>query len=256
MLRAAIAVALVAAGAVPAAAQHHHHGGGAEGGAGVQGAAGLTAEMGRVEAFSETREYQGLALMGSARWKSIELSAHLPLYRIELGPESHSGLGDVHLEAGWIALERPVEAGFSVALMPPLGSDEYGLAMGHWMIMGGGFARASRERVSGSAALGYGTTLGGDGHAEHGVTVWPPVAPMNAHEIRGTLQSRAALWRTLAATASMAAATPVGDGELLALVGGGIAVQLGRADVGLEASHGLAGHTAGLVLGSHLMFSF
>lgn len=254
----AIAAALLGLGAGTAAAQHHHHDHGTDGGsdAAVTGAAGLAVETGHVEAFGERREYQGVAFMGSARIGSFELAAHLPLYRIELGPESHAGLGDVHLEAGWIALHRPVEAGVTLAVMPPLGSDEYGLAMGHWMLMGGAFARASRGRASGSLSLGYSSTLGGEGHAEHGVPAWPPVSPMNAREIRAVVGARVALWRWLGAAASASAAAPVGDGDFLAQAGGGLVGQIDRFEVGVEASHGLAGHTAGLVVGSHFVFAF
>lgn len=253
----AIAAALIAFSAGTAAAQHHHdHGSAGDSDAAVTGAAGLAVETGHVDAFGEPRAYQGLSLMGGARVGSFELGAHVPLYRIELGAESHAGVGDVHVEAGWIALHHPVEAGVTLAVMPPIGSDEYGLAMGHWMLMGGGFARASRGRASGSVSLGYSSTLGGEGHAEHGVPAWPPVSPMNAREIRAVASARLALWRWLGAAASASGAAPVGDGDFLAMVGGGLVGQLDRFDVGVDASHGLAGHTAGLVVASHLLFSF
>lgn len=149
----------------------------------------------QVDAFGETRDYQGLAVMGGARFEAFELSGHVPFYRIELGPESHAGLGDVHAEAGWIALADSVEAGLSLAVMPPLGDDEFGLAMGHWMVMAG-------------------------------------------TEVQGALASRVVVWRAVGVTASAAAATPIGDGEFLALVGGGVSAQVGRMEASLEASHG------------------
>ncbi|HEY8143109.1 MAG TPA: hypothetical protein VIG06_10570 [Kofleriaceae bacterium] len=216
----------------------------------------MSLEVGRVEAYGAPRDYQGLAAMAAARFRFVEVAAHVPVYRIELGPDTYSGLGDVHFEVGWIAIQHPVEAGVAFAVMPPLGSDDHGLAMGHWMLMGSAFARASRGRVSGAATVGYGSRLGEGGHAAHGMPVWPPVAPMNAREIRGTLDARVALWRSLAATFAAAAAAPTGDGEVLGLVGGGLAAGLGRIEIGLTASHGVAGHTARLVIGSHMMISF
>ena len=48
----------------------------------------------------------------------------------------------------------------------------------------------------------------------------------------------------------------IGDGDVLALVGGGVGYRIGRMEVGLGVRHGLAGHTAGLVASSDVMASF
>jgi hypothetical protein len=241
-----------------AGAQHHHHGGGEDRGAGIQVHAGLSLEVGQVESFGGERDYQGLALMGGARWRRVELGLHVPFYRIELGSTWGEGLGDPHLEGRWIAVSRgAVEAGLSLAVMPPVGDDDRGLAMGHWMIMSGGLARVSRGRLTASASLGYGGAPGGGRHAEHGGGVWPPVAPMNTHEIEGSLHPQLMLGRGIRVGASLAGAVPLGDGERLALVGGGATIALGeRFELGVGLAHGFLGHPAGLRGTTHVMAAF
>jgi hypothetical protein len=248
---------LVALALLPgrALAQHHHH---APAGAQTIAAhAGLAFEVGRVDAFGGARDYQSIALMAGVQRGAIELLLHAPYYRIELGAEWGSGLGDVHAEVRWRAIERGAfAAGLSLALMPPIGDDDEGLAMGHWMIMTGGFARVSRGRLSAAAALAYGGGLGGGGHAEHGVDVWPPVAPMNAHEIEASLRPRLELGGGVAVSAGIAGAAPLGDGELIGLIDGGATIALGRFELGVRVGHGLAEHPGGLRGGTEVMASF
>ncbi len=248
----AAAVAIVAALPSAAAAQHHH----GAGGQGAQVHAGVSAEMGSVEFLGGDRDYQGLAVSAGVRLASIELAAHVPFYRIELGGEWGSGLGDPHLEARWMTLVGGLEVGPSLAVMPPVGDDGDGLGMGHWMIMAGGTARATRGRLAASASLGYGGSPGGGGHAEHGGGVWPPVAPMNAHEIEAALQAQVALGRGFGLSAGLSGAAPLGDGDLLALAGVGATFDLGMFELGLGLGHGLLDHPAALRATTHVMASF
>jgi hypothetical protein len=264
MLRAVLAVAALAVATTPAAAQHHHHHGAHdEGGAETARApalalqVGLSLEVGRVEAFASEVDYQGAALMVGARRGDFELGAHVPYYRIDLGARTGTGLGDIHVEGRWLPLRRgALEAGVSAAVMLPFGNDDDGLAMAHWMIMTGGVARVSRGRLSGNARLGYNGALEGNAHADHPIDIWPPVAPMNAHEIAASAGGAIALGHGVAATAQLGSAVPIGDGEFLALAEIGATVRVGRFDLGLGLRHGLAGHTAGLVGTSHAMASF
>jgi hypothetical protein len=247
----AVAIAITAALPSAAAAQHHHGGG-----PGAQVHAGVSAEMGSVEFLGGDRDYQGLAVSAGVRLASVELAAHVPFYRIELGGEWGSGPGDPHLEARWVARVGGLELGPSVAVMPPLGDDADGLGMGHWMIMAGGTARATRGRLLASASLGYGGSPGGGDHAEHGGGVWPPVAPMNAHEIEAALHARVALGRGFGVAAALSGAAPLGDGDLLALAGLGATVHLGMFELGVGLGHGLLDHPAALRATTHVMASF
>jgi len=105
-------------------------------------------------------------------------------------------------------------------------------------------------------SLGYGGSLGGSGHAEHGVLVWPSVAPMNAHEIRSSARVDVELRHSLGAQLSGLAAIPLGTGAFIALVGSEATYALGRFTLGAGARHGLASHTAGLVFTSSVMVMF
>jgi len=250
--------AILTALAAPAAAQHHHHHapGDAEAAPRIQAHAGLSLEAGQVDFLGGERDYQGLALMAGASRGRFELAAHVPFYRLELGDSWGEGPGDPHLEARWVALRSgELDAGVSSAVMPPVGDDDKGLAMGHWMIMTGGFARLTRGRFASGASLGYGGALGGGGHAEHGGGVWPPVAPMNGHEIEGSLQETVTLGR-FGLGASLSGATPLGDSLTLALFGVGATINLGRMELGVGVGHGLLDHPAGLRATTHAMASF
>lgn len=250
---------LVALALLPgrALAQHHHHAPANDQDQAIAAHAGLTFEVGRVDAFGAARDYQSIALMAGVQRGALELLLHAPYYRIELGADWGTGLGDLHVEARWRAIERGAfAAGLSLAVMPPLGDDDEGLAMGHWMVMTGGFARVSRGRLSAAAVLAYGGSLGDGGHEEHGVDVWPPVAPMNAHEIEASLRPRLELGRGVAISAGLSGAAPIGDGDLIGLVDGGATIALGRVELGVRVGHGLAGHPGGLRGGTEVMASF
>lgn len=242
---------------------HHHHGGSADEPAGPSAAPrihfqlGVSAEAGRVEAFAAESDYQGLALMVGASRGDIEAGAHMPFYRIDLGGRDGTGLGDVHLEGRWMGLSLDgVQAGFAVGVMPPFGDDDDGLGMGHWMVMTAAVARWSRGRVSAEGRLGYNGAIGGGGHAEHGVPVWPPVAPMNAHELALAGVVGVALGRGVGVSVQLSTAAPLGEGEFLALAGAGGSVTLGKIELGLGLRHGFSGHTAGLVASGHAITSF
>lgn len=262
-------LALLMLSALPVARAQHHHGHaghestGSMGEHGVDRApglvlhAGLHLESGRAEAFGADRDYQGVALMVGARRGRFELGLHLPVYRIELGSAASTGLGDMHLMGRWIAWMRgTTEIGMSAGYMPPFGDDEGGIGMGHSMIMAGGFARASRGRWTGEITLGYGGSLGSGGHAEHGVLVWPSVSPMNGKEIRSTAQLGIDVSHGVGVSLSGLGAVPVGNGAFLALAGAEVTYRLGRYTAGAGARHGLAQHTANLVLTSSLMGMF
>jgi hypothetical protein len=216
--------------------------------------AGVHIESGVVDAFGGDRGYQGVMAMAGARWRAFELGAHLPAYRIELGSERQVGLGDVHVMGRYVALSRgETEIGGAAGVMLPVGDDEVGLGMGHWMAMAGGFVRGGSGPIRGELSLGYAGALGSAGHAEHGVLVWPPVAPMNAREVRADATVSATLWRQLGASVTSLAAIPLGDGEFIALVGGDITYRVGRVTVTAGARHGLAHHTLGLAWSAGVM---
>ncbi len=249
-MRYLIAIATGAALPSAAAAQHHH------GGPGAMVHAGVSAEMGSVEFLGGDRDYQGLAVSAGLRLASVELAAHVPFYRIELGGEWGSGPGDPHLEARWVAMAGGVELGPSLAVMAPLGDDADGLGMGHWMFMAGGFARATRGRLSAGASLGYGGSPGGGDHAEHGGGVWPPVAPMNAHEVEAALHAQVALGGGFGVAAGLSGAAPLGDGDPLALAGLGATFHVGMVELGVGLAHGLLDHPAALRATTHVTASF
>lgn len=263
LLRVALCAVALAVAAAPAAAQHHHHHGAHDEGAETAPApsfalqVGLSVEVGQVEAFASEVDYQGAALMAGARRGPFELGAHVPFYRIDLGGRTGTGLGDIHVEGRWLPVARgELEAGLAAGVMLPFGNDDDGLAMAHWMIMTGAIARVSRGRLSGSARLGYNGALEANAHADHAIDIWPPVAPMNAHEITASGSAAVALGHGVSATGQLGGAVPIGDGEVLILAGVGASVRLGRFDLGVGLRHGFAGHTAGLVGTSHAMASF
>lgn len=263
-----IAATVLAVGGVARAQHHHHHhhhhGSGDDGGEEMAAAAPsvhlhamLSVESGSVDAFAGERDYQGAILMMGARRGAFELMGHVPFYRIQLGGNSGTGLGDVHVEGRWVALSAGrTEVGLSAGAMPPFADDDQGLGMGHWMIMAGGFARASRGQLSGQLSVGYGGALGGHGHSEHGVDVWPPVSPMNAHELTTKLGAAIAIAGGVGLDLALHTGTPLGDGAFLGIAGGGVTYDLGRFRLGAGARHGFAGHTADLVLSSYVMASF
>lgn len=263
---AALGLAALAAGAREAGAQHHHHhhGGGEEAAAApsLSGMAMLALEVGTVEAFAGDRDYQSASIMASARHRQAELMVHLPYYRLELGGTWEDGVGDAHVEGRWHALSAAgvlggdFTGGVSFAVMPPLGDDDLGLAMGHWMLMAGGFGSYSRGRLSASGSLGWGGAVGGGGHAEHGGGVWPPVSPMNAQEIELSISPALALGRGIGLTAGLSGAAPIGDGRVIGLVRAGATIALGRFELGLAAGHGVADHPGGLRVGTHVMAMF
>ena len=262
----AVGLAGLAAGHRGAAAQHNHHhqGGGEEAAAApsVTAMAMLSLEVGTVEAFANDRDYQSASVMASARHRQAELMIHLPYYRLELGPTWVDGVGDAHIEGRWHALSASgvlggdLAGGVSFAVMPPLGDDDLGLAMGHWMLMAGTFGSYSSGRFSASGSLGWGGALGGSGHAKHGGGVWPPVSPMNAQEIELSIAPQLGLGYGIGLGAGLSAAAPIGDGKLIGLVRVGATIALGRFEVGLGAGHGVAGHPGGLQIGTHVMAMF
>jgi hypothetical protein len=217
----------------------------------------LSFETGRAETFGADRDYQGVALMLGARRDRFELMLHVPAYRVQLGANTGSGLGDVHLMGRYALWKRGMnELGLSAGVMPPFGDDEDGVGMGHWMAMGGAFARGSRGRFDGELTLGYGGALGGEGHAAHGVLLWPGVAPMNGQEIRSTARVGVDLASGVGASVSGLAAVPVGDGLFMALIGGELSYSMGHYTLAVGARHGLASHTARLVLSTSVMAMF
>jgi hypothetical protein len=263
----AVGLAALAAGHRGAAAQHHHHHHAAGDDAAVAppsvtAMAMLSLEVGTVEAFAGDRDYQSASVMASARHRQAELMVHLPYYRLELGSTWETGVGDAHIEGRWHALSAPgvlggdLAGGVSFAVMPPLGDDDLGLAMGHWMLMAGTFASYSSGRFSASGSLGWGGALGGGGHAEHGGGVWPPVSPMNAQEIELSIAPQLALGYGIGVSAGLSGAAPIGDGKVIGLVRAGATIALGRFEVGLGAGHGVAGHPGGLRVGTHVMAMF
>jgi hypothetical protein len=128
--------------------------------------------------------------------------------------------------------------------------------MGHWMIRAGALARVAHGRWSGSASLGYGGTVNGEGHAKHGGGVWPPMAPMNGRELEGSLQAQMGLGERYALLASLSGAHPIGDGLDLALAEGGGMVMLDRFMVSATIGHGLLDHPTALRTGVQIMASF
>lgn len=252
---AALAAALpILASSAPASAQHAH--GSHSTGSSTSGHAGLSFQVGRVTSAGAVRDYQGVALMADGRRGPVELALHVPFYRIEVGTRWGTGAGDPHLEGRWVALSgRALEAGVSAAVMPPLGDDEAGLAMGHWMIMAGGFARFTRGRVAVAAALTYGEALGG-GNGHHHGDVAPPVAPMNAREIAGALAPRVQLGHGVGLGTTVSASAPLGDGQLIGAADVTATVALGRFELGVGAGHGFFDHPAGLRGGTHIVASF
>jgi hypothetical protein len=160
----AIGLAALAAGHGGAAAQHHHHhhGGGdeEETAPSVTAMAMLSLEVGSTEAFAVDRDYQSASVMASARHRQAELMVHLPYYRLELGNTWVDGVGDAHIEGRWHALSASrvlggdLAGGVSFAVMAPLGDDDLGLAMGHWMLMAAsaGAARSAAAATPSTAA--------------------------------------------------------------------------------------------------------
>lgn len=262
----AVGLAALAAGHREAGAQHHHHHGGGEQASATQPSvsamAMLSFEVGTVEAFSGDREYQSASVMGSARYRQAELMVHVPYYRLELGKTWADGVGDAHIEGRWHALSASgvlggdVAGGVSFAVMPPLGDDDLGLAMGHWMLMAGIFGSYSSGPFSASASLGWGGALGGGGHAEHGGGVWPPVSPMNAQEIELSIAPQVEFGHGIGVGVGLSGAAPIGDGKVIALVQAGATLALGRFELGVGVGHGIAGHPGGLRGGTHVMAMF
>lgn len=239
----------------PAAAQHAH-GHHPVGASATSGHAGLSFQIGSVTSAGAVRDYQGVALMAEGRRGPVELALHLPFYRIEVGTRWGTGAGDPHLEARWVALSGGAfEAGVSAAVMPPLGDDEAGLAMGHWMIMSGGFARFARGRLAATATLTYGEALGG-GHDHHHGDVAPAVAPMNSREIAASVAPRLRLGHGVGLGTIVSGAAPIGDGALIGAVDVTATLALGRIELGIGAGHGFFDHPAGLRGGTHIVASF
>ncbi len=243
-----------------ALAGHEHHHPAPEPGAqpGVSGEAMVELQVGQVEQFGETRDYRAIGVGGGCRLGRFEVALHVPLFWIELGTEWRSSVGDPHLAAQWAALSRPwLEAGPSLAIMVPAGDDDLGLGMGHWMTMAGGFARARQGRLSLGADIAYARILGDSaGHAEHGGGVWPPIMPMNAQEVSGSLAGAIELAAIVAIGVRLTGSLPIGDGERLGFGALTAAAHWHRLVFGLELGHGLLGNPIGVRAVSHAALAF
>lgn len=223
----------------------------------IYGHAVLQIESGAAEAFGAERDYQSVALMlGLARGK-FEVMAHLPAYRVEINDYTGRGLGDAHLMGRWMGLAaRGTELGMFVGAMAPTGDFQEGISMGHWMGMAGLVTRAKRGRYSAALSLGYGGVLGGGDHVGPGPAVAPFVSPMNRQEIRSNATLGIGLAHGFGVSLTGLGVVPLGEGEFLGQIGGEVSYPLGRFALAMGARHGLAGHTAGLVIGSSLMVGF
>lgn len=252
----AIAAVLMAVAPPTAHAQHQHHAPG-PGGArdDLSAAMGLTFEVGQVDILADEHAYQQVGIQADARWRRIGVSLHLPYYRIDLGPSWDGGLGDPHLRASHLILERAgLSLSGSFAVMAPLGDEDLGLGMGHWMFMAAADAELTRGRLGLAASFGYGGGLSSADHADHGA--WPPVAPMNGSELEASAGARLGVLPPLDISAGLAAGLPLEDGATLVAVRAGLDLSLGPTRTGLTISRGLADHPLDLAVGLRSTVSF
>jgi hypothetical protein len=234
-----VAVAIVLACA-PAYAQHEHGGHEHHGAKPPQ----LAARVSLVAASFDTMEYAGnyQGAIPSFAWSSDRFAVlgRGAAYRIEKNGGTFYGAGDA-LVHGHVMVMRggSIDAGTSLAISIPTGSEQHSLGMGHLMLMPAVFATGSLARVRAAASLGYSRALGGRSHSGHGAR--PLVSPMLPSEISWSAGADVLLGHRVAAGARGGGGIPVGEGDLRAFAAARVAWQMSSVESAFELQAGLAG---------------
>lgn len=200
-------------------------------------ALGLRTEAATAALSRRPIDYQGASLRVDWHLGRFHLRAQSSWYRLRDTLEVTYGPGDVLLAAMWTAVERPRwRLGVAAPVGVPLGDQEEHLGMGHWMIMPGAFFAAQpRSSVSISTGVAYHLALGNGGH-NHGIG--PYVNPMTASEVSLAGRVGVRVAPALQLLAESALAVPLDDGELRAILGGGVTWQLGVVSLTVVAQAG------------------
>jgi len=187
-------------------------------------------------------DYQGVIPAMSWSRGRIELSAGLPLYRVQKNGRVVLGLGDAVAVARYALVQRPWRAGVGLALSAPTGDRGDGLGMGHAMVMPAAWATRASGPFTAGASVGYGRAIAaGSGH-DHGA--WPLVDPMTLQEVTWAASGELALVRSrrVRIGARVSGAIPFGaTGDPRVIGATRIGWTAGRVNTGFELQVGLAG---------------
>jgi hypothetical protein len=199
-------------------------------------------------------DYLGVAIGAAYAWERVTVSAALPAWRLALGADTVTGLGDASLGVRmrlWSPTER-LSLGAELAAHLPTGDDDESLGMGHVMAMPSVWAHwqlAPAWQLAAQAgwarAIAHAPLMESGGHAHH--ASGPLVDPMNFSELGAGVAAAwsARPWLAFAASGSYAAPIET-HGEARGIVGVGARVQAGGGvEVGLEGQVPVVGEPFG-----------
>lgn len=240
-----LAVALIVVGiAIPATARAQHHHGGDPPRDDDAAAHAFGVGVALIAASFDTELYAGdyQAVMPTARfaYRSIVVSAALPIYRLQENGLSLYGPGDAVVHAqGTFVRRASLTGGVALTVSLPTGAHVNGLGMGHTMLMPSVWAAFTRGDVTVGANVGYGAGVGDAEHV-HGI-MWPLVEPMNLHEITWATSADLKIAKALRAGVRVLGASPIGSGLTRVVGGARVAWTEGRVETGIELQAGIAG---------------
>jgi len=203
----------------------------------------LDALAARYAASLYSGDYQGLVTGG--RWSRgrFGVGASVPMYRIDRNGRATTGAGDVMLHAHAMLLHRGPWSAMGMFMgSAPTGDDRAGLGMGHVMLMPEAQLRWTQTRLAVTATAGYCRGLASaNAHAEHGMTTWPLVSPMNIAEVSYGLEAALAVTPSLGVALRAFGATPIGDGTTRLITAGKVLWHHRRVATTFELQHGSVG---------------
>lgn len=194
-------------------------------------------------AYLYTGDYQGLVAGGRWSRDRFGVGASVPMYRIDRNGRATTGAGDAMLHAHAMLLHRGAWSAMGMLMgSVPTGDDRAGLGMGHVMLMPEAQLRWSRTRLAVTASAGDCRGLASaNAHAEHGMTTWPLVSPMNIAEVTYGLEAAVAVTPSLGVALRAFGAAPTGDGTTRLITAGKVLWHHGRVATTLELQHGTVG---------------
>jgi hypothetical protein len=244
--RAVIALATLSATTAYAEHDHHHHGDEEHREAeasDVRIVASVGAIAARYRSLFYEGSYQGAVAGGSVGKDRFELGLQVSAYQIDRNGKMYRGAGDAMVHGAVTLFARDqLAAGAHLMVMIPVGDDNAGLGMGHWMLMPAAWAAWSPKHVTLSAAVGYARGIGDESaHAEHGGgAAWPLVDPMSFSEVTYDASAMFGLARELRAGVRVLGAIPLDD-DARAIGAARVGLSIGRVETSAEAQAGLAG---------------
>lgn len=183
------------------------------------------------------------AVVGGFAWSYDRFSAGASwaYYRMLRNGVKQYGVGDLVTTAQLALVRTPsVQAGMVAGVSVPTGNENFGLGMGHLMVMPAAYAATHVSRIALSASAGYSRALSAGGHV-HGME--PLVEPMNMSEVtwgvEGDVPIAAGVHGGVRVSGGIPVATMMGTNRVVGALR--VAWGSGRFDTAAELQTGLAG---------------